>query len=112
MRKKLKKPMFFLRIWNLIQKKRHKKVGRIVKNNTIQAFIQTHKGVWWVIENLLLPALLTILFIMFIFIIAVLFGFRFGPGQNGELIIGIVGSSLFLLFFGIVKMAAKHWLQK
>jgi len=101
-RKKPQKPMFFLRILNLIRNRRHKKVRRVLMKETIKTFILVHKGLWWCM-GYIFPIILIATVIMAVLIIAYFLGYKFDKST-----VIICSIALLLLFYEIIRKTIQH----
>jgi hypothetical protein len=109
-RKKIQRPMFFIRILTLLRKKRHKKVRKVLWKETVKTYLLAHKTLFKFLE-FLLPGLATLVFVMLIFIIAVIMGLTFSSITNLIVIVSIGTIGTFILFYEIFKIIIKDWLK-
>jgi|GEM_PF-2197122 len=111
MKKIKKKPLLVFRILDLMRKKQHKTVRKFVKKGTIKTYLLAHKTLFKFFE-FLLPVLATLIFVMLIFIIAVLMGLTFSSTTNFVIIMVSGTISIFILFYQIFKSIIEDWLKK
>jgi len=79
------------------------KTIKLLKN----LFTQIHSAFWWILENIL-PLLVTIVFMMLLFIALVAIGVKFDSQEDLVLTILCVGVFLFLFLYDVVEILLKE----